>query len=173
MWHGQRFAKWDTRIILLGQLDQVDCQLGLVKATLRRWHWRKVFPKVRQGYQTLDWEMNALQQGLYQVMADVSGGEVRIDNTWVEVLEERLFRCKAQIYIAPKFIKPGATIAGAQMDLARTMIRQAETSAAKLTHEGELNLWVVRYLNRASDLLFILARFIEQLLGVNVELMHA
>ncbi len=64
--------------------------------------------------------------------------------------------------IPNKFIIPGDTLDGAALDLARTIIRRAERMAVKLLHDGVIqNSEVVRYLNRLSDLIFILARFIE------------
>ena len=64
--------------------------------------------------------------------------------------------------IANRFILPGDTLEGAALDLARTVIRRAERMAVKLLHDGVIhNGEVVHYLNRLSDLVFILARYLE------------
>jgi cob(I)alamin adenosyltransferase len=77
----------------------------------------------------------------------------------LEQVEEAL---KQEVEIPNKFIIPGDTPAGAALDLARTIIRRAERLAVKLLHEGVIaNGEVVRYLNRLSDLIFILARYLE------------
>jgi cob(I)alamin adenosyltransferase len=77
----------------------------------------------------------------------------------LEQVEEQL---KQEVEIPNKFVIPGDTLDGAALDLARTIIRRAERKAARLLHEGIIqNNEVVRYLNRLSDLVFILARYIE------------
>src|SRR5690348_17883405 len=77
----------------------------------------------------------------------------------LEQIEEEL---KREVEIPNKFIIPGDSLAGAALDLARTIIRRAERMAVKLLHDGVIqNGEVVRYLNRLSDLIFILARYIE------------
>ncbi len=77
----------------------------------------------------------------------------------LEQVEEQL---KQEVEIPNKFIIPGDTLDGAALDLARTIIRRAERMAVKLLHDGIIqNGEVVRYLNRLSDLVFILARYIE------------
>jgi cob(I)alamin adenosyltransferase len=77
----------------------------------------------------------------------------------LEQVEEQL---KQEVEIPNKFIIPGDSLDGAALDLARTIIRRAERMAVKLLHDGAIqNGEVVRYLNRLSDLVFILARYIE------------
>ena len=77
----------------------------------------------------------------------------------LEQVEESL---KQEVEIPNKFIIPGDSLDGAALDLARTIIRRAERMAVKLLHDGVIqNGEVVRYLNRLSDLIFILARYIE------------
>ncbi len=67
-----------------------------------------------------------------------------------------------EVEIPNKFIIPGDTLDGAALDLARTIIRRAERMAVRLLHNGIIqNTEVVRYLNRLSDLIFILARYVE------------
>jgi len=77
----------------------------------------------------------------------------------LEQVEESL---KQEVEIPNKFIVPGDSPDGAALDMARTIIRRAERMAVKLLHDGVIeNGEVVRYLNRLSDLIFILARYIE------------
>jgi len=77
----------------------------------------------------------------------------------LEQVEEDL---KREVEIPNKFIIPGDTLDGAALDLARTIIRRAERMAVKLLHDGIIqNGEVVRYLNRLSDVIFVLARYVE------------
>ena len=110
-----------------------------------------------------------LQKELYLLMAELATGPdeyerspLKITSEHVAALEERSERLKSRVQIGQEFILPGETPAGAAMDLARTIVRRGERLAARLYHEGIVtNQEVLRYLNRLSDLLFILARFEE------------
>jgi cob(I)alamin adenosyltransferase len=74
-------------------------------------------------------------------------------------LEGWIEEIKGRVEIAPRFVMPGDSVAGAAFDLARTVIRRAERLVARLVHEGHLtNREILRYLNRASDLAFVIAR---------------
>ncbi len=87
---------------------------------------------------------------------------LRITPEQVKGLEQIEEALKQEVEIPNKFIIPGDTQDGAALDLARTIIRRAERMAVRLLHEGVIaNGEVVRYLNRLSDLVFILARYIE------------
>jgi cob(I)alamin adenosyltransferase len=78
----------------------------------------------------------------------------------IETLAEQL---KGQVEIGREFIIPGDTLSGASLDLARTVVRRAERLVARMYHEGDVtNPEVLRYLNRLSDLLFIMARYEER-----------
>jgi cob(I)alamin adenosyltransferase len=73
---------------------------------------------------------------------------------------------KAEVEIGLAFIIPGETVAGAALDLARAIVRRAERLTAKLLHDGIVaNPELLRYLNRLSDVLFVLARYEEALEG--------
>jgi cob(I)alamin adenosyltransferase len=78
---------------------------------------------------------------------------------WLEETEEQL---KASVEIPNKFVIPGDSVDGAALDLARTIIRRAERMTVRLLHDGVIeNGEVIRYLNRLSDVVFILARYLE------------
>ncbi len=87
---------------------------------------------------------------------------LRMTSEHVQRLEQIEEALKIEVEIPNKFIIPGDTLDGAALDLARTVIRRAEHMAVKLLHGGIIhNGAVVRYLNRLSDLVFILARYLE------------
>jgi cob(I)alamin adenosyltransferase len=80
----------------------------------------------------------------------------------VQRLEQTEEALKQEVEIPNKFIIPGDTPTGAALDLARAIIRRAERMAVRLLHDGVIeNGEVLRYLNRLSDLVFILARYVE------------
>jgi cob(I)alamin adenosyltransferase len=81
----------------------------------------------------------------------------------VEQLEGWISEFEGQVESPGEFVVPGDSRAGAALHLARTVVRRAERTAVRLSHEGLLgNEQVVRYLNRLSSLLFVLACFEDQ-----------
>ena len=151
----QRVPKYDPRPDTFGTVDEATSALGLARAMTSD-------PKVKEIiYQ--------IQQELYMLMGELAttpenyekmGLSMTIEHVQhLEQVEEHL---KREVEIPNKFIIPGDTLDGAALDLARTIIRRAERMAVKLLHDGVIqNSEVVRYLNRLSDLIFILARYVE------------
>ena len=151
----QRVPKYDPRPDTFGTVDEATCALGLARAMTSD-------PKVKEIiYQ--------IQQELYMLMGELAttpenyekmGLSMTIEHVQhLEQVEEHL---KREVEIPNKFIIPGDTPVGAALDLARAIIRRAERMAVKLLHDRVIqNGEVVRYLNRLSDLIFILARYVE------------
>jgi cob(I)alamin adenosyltransferase len=81
----------------------------------------------------------------------------------VDRLESDIDRYMEQVDLPPKFVIPGGTELSARLDLARSAVRRAERRVSALKAEGELaDDTVLRYLNRASDALFAMARFADE-----------
>jgi cob(I)alamin adenosyltransferase len=149
----ERVPKYDGRIALLGDLDEAQSALGLARAGATG---------------AVAAEILALQRELYEVMAEVGTSPerepaLRIDAAKVAALETRTEALKAKTAIAPRFIVPGDDAVAAAIDLARTIVRRAERGATRLLDDGVLtNREILRYLNRLSDTLFVLARAQER-----------
>jgi cob(I)alamin adenosyltransferase len=81
----------------------------------------------------------------------------------VEALEERIDWYKERVDLPPKFIIPGGTRLSADLDVARTVVRRAERSVVALNEVEPLpDPQVLHFLNRSSDLLFVMARFSDE-----------
>lgn len=151
----QRVPKYDPRPDTFGTVDEATSALGLARAMTHD-------PKVKEI-------IHRIQQELYLLMAELAtppenyekmGFRMTVEH--VQRLEQEEESLKHEVEIPNKFIIPGDTADGAALDLARTIIRRAERMAVKLLHGGVIqNGEVVRYLNRLSDHIFILARYIE------------
>jgi cob(I)alamin adenosyltransferase len=150
-----RVPKYDVRPDTFGTVDEATSALGLARAMT---HDQKVKDIIYQ-----------VQQELYLLMAELATPPenyekmgFRMTIAHVQKLEQVEESLKKEVDIPNKFIIPGDTVDGAALDLARTIIRRAERMTVKLLHDGVIeNGEVVRYLNRLSDLVFILARYIE------------
>ena len=151
----QRVPKYDARPDTFGTIDEATSALGLARAIAQDTRVKEIILRVQQELYLLMGELatpaeNYAQMGLQMTIEHVQ---------WLEQVEAQL---QQEVTIPNKFIIPGDTLDGAALDLARTIIRRAERMAVKLLHDGVIeNAEVVRYLNRLSDLIFILARYIE------------
>jgi cob(I)alamin adenosyltransferase len=146
-----RVPKTDSRIETYGTVDELSAQIGVALAV-------GGLPDSYPG-----WLMR-IQNDLFDLGADVSvpldepsGRErLRVCAQQVSWLEERCDEVNANLEPLKSFVLPGGTLAAAQLHVCRTVCRRAERLAVAC---GELlNPEVVRYLNRLSDLLFILSR---------------
>lgn len=148
---GERVAKDDPRIEVLGDLDETTSAIGMARAQVRR-----------QASGDL---LIGVQRDLYQVMAELAfTDDTRPDTyhfkpervTWLERMIEDV---SSSVILPREFVLPGETVPGAALDVARTVARRAERKAATLSRSGAIgNPEILRYLNRVSSLLFILAR---------------
>lgn len=151
----QRVPKYDARPDTFGVVDEATSALGLARAH-------------SDDSKVCDIIL-AAQRDLYLLMAELAtppenrdkvGFRIAADRvTWLEDIEREL---KAEVEIPNAFIIPGDSVVGAALDVARTVIRRAERLTARLEHQGALGeTHAVRYLNRLSDMVFILARYVE------------
>ena len=144
---GSRVAKTDPRIAAMGAVEEVNAQLGLVLALEVSHELRAALARV--------------QNELFDLGADLAvpfaeGDErLRIAAQQVADLEELCDRFNEQIEPLKSFVLPGGTEVGARLHLARTVCRRAELAALAVS---PANPEALRYVNRLSDLLFVLAR---------------
>ena len=148
---GERVGKSDPRIALIGALDEATSSIGLARA--------------HSGDDRANEWAKETQRDLYQIMAELAFiDELRPDAyvlpaERVTRLEELTDQLTVEIELPRHFILPGETVAGAAFDVARTVVRRAEREAVSLATSGHpINREIVRYLNRLSSLLFMLAR---------------
>jgi cob(I)alamin adenosyltransferase len=154
---GSRVSKLDGRIEAFGAVDELNAALGLVLAGEVPDELRGVVERV--------------QNELFDLGADLSvpagvAGRLRVEQSMVDRLEHDCDRFNAELPELRSFVLPGGTEAAARLHVARTLCRRAERDALRAATVQELGPLVVVYLNRLSDLLFILARAANALAGV-------
>jgi cob(I)alamin adenosyltransferase len=151
----QRVPKYDPRPDTFGTIDEATSALGLARALSKDQRVKDIIYCIQQELYLLMGELATPPEN-YEKMG------LRMTIEHVQRLEQTEEELKQEVEIPNKFIIPGDTLDGAALDLARTIIRRAERMAVKLLHDGVIqNTEVIRYLNRLSDLVFILARYIE------------
>jgi cob(I)alamin adenosyltransferase len=148
---GERVRKDDPRIELLGDLDEANSSIGLGRSVAT---WGNANDTLVTA-----------QRDLYTIMAELAfidttrPDSLRFAAERVDWLEEAIAAVQETVELPREFVVPGDTHAGAALDVARTVVRRAERRAVALADEGGIgNPEIVRYLNRLSSLLFILAR---------------
>jgi cob(I)alamin adenosyltransferase len=151
----QRVPKYDPRPDTFGTIDEATSALGLARALTGDTKVKQIIYQVQNELYLLMGELATPPEN-YEKMG------LRMTPEHVQRLEQIENALKEEVEIPNKFIIPGDTPDGAALDLARAIIRRAERMAVKLLHDGVIqNSEVVRYLNRLSDLIFILARYVE------------
>src|SRR5437762_7267866 len=151
----ERVAKYDPRPDTFGTVDEATSALGMARAAAQD-------PKVKEIIYRIQQELYLLMGELATPPENYEKMGLRMTVEHVQRLEQVEEQLKREVEIPNKFIIPGDTPDGAALDLDRTIIRRAERMAVKLLHDDVIqNGEVVRYLNRLSDLIFILARYVE------------
>lgn len=154
--YGGRVSKSDHRTETYGTLDEAVSALGLGRALARSWRVKEIILELQKELFVVGAELATQDENLSRLPERIDGVRVYRLQAFIEELEEKIELPKA-------FIIPGGNASSAALDLARTIIRRGERKAVGLKEEGTLkNPEILRYLNRAADLLFVLARFEEK-----------
>lgn len=145
---GTRVGKEDSRIEVIGEVDELNSTLGLILAEPLHDEFSKLIESV--------------QNDLFEFGAELcQPGKTRIDAAHVSRLDEHLEKMNSSLAPLREFILPGGTRAAAFCHLARCVCRRVERSLAGLSRISSVNPESLKYLNRLSDLLFVLARCIN------------
>ena len=154
---GGRVAKDDPRVNVYGTLDEATSALGMARAAT--------------GNDDLCADIIALQGELIDVMAEVAARpgdqptkfEIpQVQPVQVERLEHKLDHYLAEQFPQTGFVRPGISFAASALDLARATVRRAERFLVNLGRTEAVNPVLIKYINRLSDLLYVMARIDEQ-----------
>lgn len=153
---GGRVSKTDPRCEAYGANDEAVSAMGLARALSQEPRVREILLQVQREMFTVDAEL-ATDPSQYQ---HLQASFAVVTPERVTRLEQLIDELNAQINLPSAFIVPGASAASSALDLARSLLRTGERRAVALQEQGLLaNPEILRYLNRLSDLLFMLARY--------------
>ena len=163
LYGADRVSKAHPRVEAYGTVDELNSALGLARA--------------HSTDTALDADLEYLQNALFDVGADLATRSgtpyeknlVRIDAEDVAFLEAMIDRYQEAAPPFTGFVHPGGTPAAAALQLARAVARRAERDVIRLLDVEEANAQVQVYLNRVSDLLFIMARAVNARSGLSEE----
>lgn len=159
---GDRVEKGHSRINAYGTVDETNSMVGVARSHLSD----------TAGADRLDPVLATIQEDLFVVGADLATPldakpiVPRIDQGHVDGLEDRIDEFDADLDPLKKFVLPGGCPAGAALHAARTVCRRAERLVVETSTSTPINDMTVVYLNRLSDLLFVLARWTNKRAGV-------
>ena len=152
-----RISKSHPRIIAYGTVDEANAAIGVVLTN------------------TLDDDvsqlLNQIQNDLFLLGSDLSNQNLndlknRVTLEMIEKLEESIDTFESELPPITNFILPGGNVTASQIHQVRTIVRRAETLVVKLSDKDEINSNSIKYLNRLSDLMFVMGRLINKRNGV-------
>ena len=163
---GKRAAKDGLRIEAYGTVDELNAAVGVARA-----HNAATMPRGRARGAAAGQELDALLKKLQNELFDLGGelatppeeflpGMFRVGEADVKALEVAMDRCQKDLKPLVSFVLPGGGEVSAHLHVARTICRRAERQVLRLMREEDIGEWPLAYLNRLSDLLFVLSRWI-------------
>lgn len=159
LWYGGRLAKSDVRTEAYGALDEAVAALGLARSRCEDEELSAAILGLQRELFVAGAELATAPEAAERLENQVS----RVTDEMVAGLEEVIDRYMDRVDLPPKFVIPGGTELSAALDVARTAIRRAERRIVALHETGGLaSEAVLRYVNRASDVAFAMARFADR-----------
>lgn len=152
---GSRLPKFHPRITSYGSIDEANSAIGVVNLHVTDFEILQL--------------LKHIQNDLFDLGADLCRPErpgaekpaLRITEEQVTWLENQIDRFNAELEPLNSFVLPGGSSASAYLHHARTVTRRAERDVVRLSSDEPVNAAVLHYINRLSDLLFVLARFMN------------
>jgi cob(I)alamin adenosyltransferase len=143
---GDRVAKHAPRVAAYGEVDEANAAIGVARL---------------HASTAADAMLARIQNDLFDVGADLcrpSGDGLRVVDAQVERLEHEIDAMNADLKPLNSFVLPGGTASAAYLHVARTAVRRAERMMTRLAESEAVTPAAIRYVNRLSDHLFVLAR---------------
>jgi cob(I)alamin adenosyltransferase len=157
--YGRRVPKSHPRIEACGTIDELNAAIGLARASATHDFVREKLLPIQNDLIALMGELATLPEDLARYAAD---GYSSLAPQMVEKLDTTVKLIESQKVSFKGWATPGANLSSAALDMARTVCRRAERSVAQLHEQGEIkNAAILVYLNRLSDTVWLLARWVE------------
>lgn len=155
---GERVPKDALRIEAYGSVDELNCVVGVIRSL--------------KPHKSIDTILKKIQHQLFELGADLatpiahkSPYITRIKSSHSTMLEKIIDKLDVQLEPLKSFILPGGSVVASHLHLARTVCRRAERNVVRLSRNEDIGDAVIIYLNRLSDMLFVMARYANHLDG--------
>ena len=163
---GKRIPKDSPRIEAYGTIDELNSVVGLAR----------VFNEEKlvegEAHRFLDSALRQIQDELFDLGSELATppdffqeGMYRVGDQEVKKLEQLMDECQKDLEPLKSFVLPGGGRIGAHLHQCRTVCRRAERDILRLSRIEDLSEWPLKYINRLSDLFFVLSRWISKQTG--------
>lgn len=160
----ERVPKYDLRPETYGTLDEANSALGLARAL-------SSLDKTKELVRDIQHDLYLMMAEIATPLAQLEKIPYRITEDQANKIDSMIRELEGLVEMPRAFVLPGASPASAAIDLARTIVRRAERHAVELVHKDQMPAGnVLRYLNRLSSLLFVLARYEEHASGAGFDI---
>lgn len=139
-----RISKDSSKVDAIGTIDELNSSLGIATSFCEDARHRS--------------RIESIQADLLRIGSILAGGPLRFSESKVKSLEREIDKLEAKLPVLANFILPGGTPLSAHLHLARSIARRTERAVVALSKEEKVSPSILSYLNRLSDLLFMLAR---------------
>jgi cob(I)alamin adenosyltransferase len=163
---GKRVPKDSLRIEAYGTIDELNSTVGLARV------FNEENLEAGEAHQFLDEVLCRLQDELFDLGSELATppesfrpGMYQVSESEIDRLEKLIDKCQEDLEPLNSFILPGGGRIGAYLHQCRTVCRRAERDILRLSREQEINRYVIKYVNRLSDLFFVLSRWIAKQTG--------
>jgi len=147
---GSRVDKFHARIESLGNIDELNSIIGII-----------LTEKLPDDKKVI---LNKVQNDLFDIGGELSiPNHIKIDDKKIDFIESSLDDMNHELRPLKEFILPGGSKASSYCHLARTVCRRSERSLFSLAQTDKVNEASLKYINRLSDMLFVLARFLNKI----------
>ncbi|MCC7195027.1 MAG: cob(I)yrinic acid a,c-diamide adenosyltransferase [Gemmatimonadaceae bacterium] len=151
---GGRVSKDDARVSAYGDVDELNAAIGVARAA-------DPMPRIDEVLAPIQRDLFAIGALLATPHPEEHAKQLQkasLTDERISQLEQAIDDCQAELEPLKSFILPGGTAKASALHVARTVCRRAERSVVRLRHDTEVPAILVSYLNRLSDLLFVLSR---------------
>lgn len=163
---GKRVPKDTPRIEAYGTIDELNSIVGLARAFNEE--------RLDEGdaHQFLDTVLRQIQDELFDLGSELATppeffqeGMYRVSENEVKKLEQVIDECQKELEPLKSFVLPGGGRIGAYLHQCRTVCRRAEREILRLSRAENISEWPLKYVNRLSDVFFVLSRWISKKTG--------
>jgi cob(I)alamin adenosyltransferase len=155
---GERVSKDSPRIEAYGAVDELNSAIGIVRASRPGDDIDAVLKKIQADLFDLGADLATRKSSKRRVVPNIKASHIKPLEKFIDTFQDSLPPLES-------FVFPGGSPAAAQLHFARTVCRRAEVHAVRLSRTETVNRNVCIYLNRLSDLLFVLARYANSVSG--------
>jgi len=155
---GSRISKSDLRIKAYGEVDEANSHIGLIISNIEK---NSIFDDVKKILLNVQHDLFVLGAELANPNG-LKDDRMLVRKEMVSNIEQQIDNFESELSPISYFILPGGTIEASLLHICRTVVRRAETSTVALNKEQKISQEILTYLNRLSDLFFVLARVINK-----------